>query len=238
MTGGRFLALFLARRGPLEEGDRVALSEVPTERVVHEDGERIARAGPSPDRSCLLVRGIAIRAHGDPRGGRVVSAISVPGDFMDLHAFGLRSLDHDLVSVGRTVVEHVPHDALRDLARARPLIMERLWYETLVDAKTHRAWIVAGATLTAPQRIAHLMCELELRLERVGLAEANRFTLPLGQRAVADILGYSAVHVNRAVQELRGGGLLEWQGRNVHLPDIERIRRHARFDPGYLEADR
>ena len=237
MTGSRFLELFLSRRSRLSDARRRALASVPVRRVVHEDGDLIVERGRPPSYSCLLIRGMTMRRHAVVRGGHVISAISVPGDFIDLHAFVLDELDHDIVSVGRTVVEHVQHADLRAICAEDPGLMEMLWHETLVEAKAHRAWIVAGASLRAPQRIAHLMCEVEARLAGVGLAEGGHFTVPFDQRTLARVLGYSPVHVNRAVQDLRAAGLLTWSGRSVALPDKPEIRRYAAFDPGYLELD-
>lgn len=238
MPQSRFFELFLSARGRLTDAERSEVARVPVEREVYEAGERIVCAGPTPQRSCLLVRGMAMRSHAAERGKQVVSAVSVPGDFMDLHAFVLRELDHDIVAVGRTVVEFVDHEPLQALCDASPGIARLFWHETLVEAKAHRIWIVAGASLRAPQRIAHLMCELEARLAGVGLAEAGRFTVPFDQRWLASVLGYSAVHVNRAVQDLRAAGLLVWNGRSVALPDAPAIRAYASFDPGYLELNR
>ena len=238
MVGSRFLELFLSRRSRLTEARRRVLAGVPVHREVHEDGDVIVSAGPSADRSCLLIRGMTMRRHATARGGHVISAINVPGDFMDLHAFVLGELDHDVVAVGRTVVEFVEHRDLEAICREDPEIMRMLWHETLVEAKAHRVWIVAGASLRAPQRIAHLMCEVEARLTGVGLAEGGHFTVPFDQRTLAGVLGYSPVHVNRAVQDLRAGDLLTWTGRSVGLPDGPAIRRYAGFDPGYLELDR
>jgi CRP-like cAMP-binding protein len=238
MTGSRFLELFLSRRSRLSDGRRRILASVPVRREVHEDGDVIVGAGRVSGRSCLLIRGMTMRRHKTSRGGRVISAINVPGDFMDLHAFVLGELDHDVVAVGRTVVEFVEHRDLEAICRNDPGIMRMLWHETLVEAKAHRAWIVAGASLRAPQRIARLMCEVEARLAEVGLAEGGHFTVPFDQRTLAEVLGYSPVHVNRAVQDLRAGDLLTWTGRSVGLPDGPAIRHYAGFDPGYLELDR
>ena len=53
-------------------------------------------------------------------------------------------------------------------------------------------------------RIAHLLCELLVRLRAVELVEDHAFNLPVTQAELGDALGISAVHVNRVPQELRG----------------------------------
>ena len=71
-----YLELFLDRRGVLAPEDRRALSAIRSERAVFEDGAIIVGAGPAPDRSCLLIRGMAMRAHPRPKGRRIVSAMA------------------------------------------------------------------------------------------------------------------------------------------------------------------
>lgn len=234
VRGSLFLGLFLQRRHILDPKVMNALATVSVERRIFEDDEIIVPCGQTIDSSCLLIRGAAIRRHAGCLTG--ISALCLPGDFMDLHAFPLRRLDHEIVAVGRAVVEFVPHGFLQELVEDHPEVTVALWSETLVDAKMHRTWVIANSTLQASQRIAHLVCELEYRLSRVNLAEGGHFACPLDQKTVATVLGLSAVHVNRAVQELRGTNLLTWDRRSVHLPDIPAIRRFARFDPDYLEA--
>jgi CRP-like cAMP-binding protein len=69
--------------------------------------------------------------------------------------------------------------------------------------------IVRLGRQTAYERLCHLFLELNHRLEAVGLAEANRFRMPLTQDALADATGLSTVHVNRVLQQQRRDRLLE-----------------------------
>ena len=235
MADSGYLELFLGRRDQLSEEERRVLRELPVERRHFSNGEKVVAEGPAPDGSCLLISGMTIRAHRIGRSERVVSAIQVPGDFVDLHAFLLEHMDHDIVAVGNCVIEFVAADELRRVTREHPHLTRLLWLDTLIDAKLHRVWIALRAALRGNQRVAHLFCELHMRLAPIGLAEGARFSLPLDQRGVAEVLGYSVVHINRAVQELRAAGLLTWEDGLVHLPDPEALQRLARFDGAYLE---
>jgi CRP-like cAMP-binding protein len=234
-VGSPFLGLFLRRRNELTPTVMATLPSVPVERMIFEDGQTIAGPGTVGTRSCLLIRGVSVRMHPTGTGPGGISSICLPGDFMDLHAFLLNNLDHAIVSVGRTVVEMIQHDVIQRLIEAHPEIGRAFWRETLVDAKMHRNWVVAGSFLQAGQRVAHLLCEMEYRLARVGLSDDAHFNTPLDQKTVSRVLGLSTVHLNRAVQELRSTGLVKWRGRTVHLPDVPAIRDFARFDPAYLE---
>ena len=109
---------------------------------------------------------------------------------------------------------------------------------TAIDAAIHRQWLVAAASLRSGAHLAHLLCELYVRLSSVGAAQNHAFTLPLLQKELADILGYTPIHINRAVRDLRDGGLIRWVGNEIEILDWPGLVRLARFDPGYLGLDR
>ena len=71
------------------------------------------------------------------------------------------------------------------------------------------------------------MLELYGRLGRVGLAGDNSFAMPLTQNVLADVLGFSVVHVNRTMQQLRRDGLLDVRRGRVNLMHPERLQALA-----------
>ena len=238
MGPSRLLELTLARRDALSDEDRRALHGIAVRKASFRDGETVIARGPTPEESCLLVSGMASRSHPAPDGARVVTALHVPGDFVDLHGLLLERLDHDIIAIGDVRVEFVPAEDLRRVSRTAPHLTRLLWLMTLIDASTHRAWIVARTSLDARLRIGHLFSELYVRLSAVGLVDNRSFAMPLGQKGLAEVLGYSAVHVNRAVQALRAENLLHWSGGTVRLPDPEALATICSFDPAYLEIER
>jgi CRP-like cAMP-binding protein len=56
---------------------------------------------------------------------------------------------------------------------------------------------------SAIERLADLLVELHDRLDNLGMVQDRSFFLPLTQEHLADALGLSAVHVNRALRTLR-----------------------------------
>ena len=234
MRTSQFLHLLLAQRGVSDAAALTAAAGLQTHRQVFQDKEAIVPSQTQLTASSLLIRGMAVRQHGASRGTCVISGICVPGDFVDIHSLLLKELDHEIVSVGTTAVEFVLHEDLLNLCHDHFEVSRTLWIEALLDAKAHRAWTVVAGSLRVMERIAHLLCELECRLARVGLADTGNFTMPLTQARVAEITGATPVHVNRALQDLREAGLVEWQGRTVRLPDLTGLRALCGFDPDYL----
>jgi CRP-like cAMP-binding protein len=82
--------------------------------------------------------------------------------------------------------------------------------------------------------MAHLICELFLRLKAVGRAEGDTVQLPVTQAELGDTLGLSTVHVNRVLQELRKEGLIRFQGDALTILDWERLKKVGEFTSTYL----
>ena len=83
-------------------------------------------------------------------------------------------------------------------------------------------------------RIAHLLCELFVRLRAVGLTDGDTCEIPITQVKLGDALGLSAVHVNRTLQEIQGDALISMHGGAMKVEDWERLRAAGEFDAMYL----
>lgn len=191
-----------------------------------------------PTHSTLMLSGFAARYSALADGGRQITEITIAGDFVDLHSLLMKQMDHGVVALTDVVVANAPHDRLRALTENHPHLTRLLWLDTIIDAAIHRQWIVAMGRQSGLAHLAHLLAELYLRLEIVGLASNHAFNLPLTQPALGDALGLSAVHVNRLVAELRNDALVNWNHPRIEILDWERLVDVAEFDPTYLRLHR
>ena len=194
----------------------------------------VVRAGDQLDVSLMLLEGWLVR-HKDMRGGeRQITEVHVAGDFADLHAFTLKKLDHDVFSLTECELGVVPHERLSSLFERHPRLGTVYWFMTNVDAAIHREQILSMGRRSAIGRMAHLFCELYIRLETVGRASEHRFDFPLTQRELSECLGLTVVHANRTLQELRRRELVEVENRQVRIIDPRGLESMAEFDPLYL----
>lgn len=231
---GNFLAGRL--RGRLDCDDLSHLeSLVGTPRVLA-DGERLIARGEQARRATILVEGFLFRAIVRD-GKRFIVGVHVPGDFVDLHGFVLKRLDHDVVAAGPAHVAQIEHQLLGEVTHERPRIAKALWFATLLDAAIHRQWIRNLEALDAPQRIAHLYTELHHRLTLIGRNVSRALRTPFTQADLADMCGVSAIHANRAVGRLRELGLAEIRRGNLYTADWKALEAYAGFDPAYLYGD-
>lgn len=235
-----YFVRYLQRRDQLSLSDLERLRAIKTTHAAFKPGEIIVPKGVSPRQSCMMLRGMAARQHmlNDRPTERAITALHVPGDFVDLHSFVLECLDHEVVSMGASEVEFIDHDELQEITVNFPHLTRLLWMSTVIDAAVHRQWLVAAASLRSSAHLAHLLCEIYTRLASVGAAQNHVFTLPLLQKELADILGYTPIHINRAVRDLRDARLIRWTGQQVEILNWSRLAHMARFKPDYLQLDR
>lgn len=83
--------------------------------------------------------------------------------------------------------------------------------------------------------MAHLLCEIGLRMEASGQGDRNDFLLELTQSQIGDALGLTPVHVNRTLKALKEIGVVEIEGRIFRVPDWPRLAAIAEFDADYLQ---
>jgi CRP-like cAMP-binding protein len=143
-------------------------------------------------------------------------------------------MDHNLTSLGSSVVAFIPHSYFREALPRSQQLTHALWRETLVDAAVYREWVVNVGAREALARVAHVLCELKLRLQAVGLVNDGTFTMPCRQTDIADAVGITAVHANRVIQELRGKGLIHWEGKTVTIHQWDDLAKVGDFSADYL----
>lgn len=225
----------LAQRDKLDTEERTLLGALPFYQRKYGRGEEIVSVFSRPTHSCLVLSGITGRELFLKDGRRQVALLQVPGDFVDLHGLLLKQMDHSVVAMTDCETMFIPHTAVYNLIASAPHLGRLLWLLTLIDAAILRERVLSIGRRSAPQNLAHLICELYSRLETVGLVGEGRIELPLTQAQLADVLGLSMVHVNRSLKNLRNEGLLSWQQSSVEIPDFQRLAEFSDFDPIYLQ---
>lgn len=194
----------------------------------------IVKAGAPLAESTLLIEGIMSRFIDDRRGLRQLVAVHVPGDFVDLHGFPLKVLDHDLATMTAATVAIVPHTELDAIMHEMPSLMRKLWFSTLIDAAIHRAWLFRLGRLDATGRVAHFLSETNERLMLAGLSDGHRFALGLNQTDLAEICGLTHVHVNRVMRALREERLCVFRSSLVEILEPAKLAARGQFKSNYL----
>lgn len=228
----------LGRRDTLSLEEQEAVARLLSPPQLIKAGTDLVREGERPGYSTLLLDGLSARYSSLATGGRQITEINVPGDFVDLHSFVMKQMDHGVMALTDCWIATAPHSALKTITETQPHLTRLLWMDTVIDGAIHRQWLIAMGRRPALAQLAHLLCELYTRLEVVKKASELRFELPLTQVQLADVLGLSAVHINRLIAELRTLGLVSWTAPSVLILSWERLSALAEFDPTYLRLNR
>ncbi len=236
---GKFLSLKLEAFTRLSQQDKALIDRLARKNVRVINARRdLVREGERPRGVHLILDGWACRYKQLPDGRRQVVSFFIPGDLCDANVFILKEMDHSIGAITQIKVAEITPPDFEALMQESPRITQALWWHELVNAAVQREWTTNIGQRTAYERIAHLFCELFIRLRSVGLADGNSCDFPLTQVDLADATGLTAVHVNRTLQEMRREDLIVLEHRTLTIRDLDRLKDVAMFNPNYLHLDR
>lgn len=225
----------LSQYSALAADDIETLERIAGERVrrigVRED---IVSEGDKPGYMRVILSGWACRYKALEDGRRQIVAFFLPGDVCDFNVFLLARQDHSIGALTPTKVTEISREAFDNILANHPRLTKALWKDSLVTVAIQREWTLNLGQRVAFERMAHLFCELFIRLEAVGQVQGNSCHFPVTQADLADATGLSTVHVNRTLQELRAANLIILSGKTLTIPDMEALRAAALFDANYL----
>lgn len=208
------------RLGPVPPDLANLIANLSDIQTVRAGAEIVGERDPAP-RPRFLVLGWAARVRWLPDGRRQLINFILPGDGIGIclrpsplalsTTIALTAVQlAEAAAVQKAAVGADPRwSALRDLIHVSAGLEETLLLNQIVRLGRQ----------TAYERICHLLLETRDRLVMAGMAEGDAFPMPLTQEVLADATGLSIVHVNRTLQQLRHGRLLDLQGGRVRLLD-------------------
>ncbi len=228
----------LELRSPLSPADRETILNLPCTLKSLAPGSYLAREGEPPTACGVLISGFAYRQKLTGDGGRQILSIHIPGEALDFQNIFLNSADHSVQMLTRGQVALLLRTDIQKAARGSAAIAHAMLINVLVEASIFREWILNVGRRDAKSRLAHVLCELAVRLDAHGLTEEMGYHLPMTQAELADALGLTPVHLNRVIRALEVDGLLIRTKRDLSFPEWERMRDLADFNDRYLHFAR
>ena len=205
-------------------------------RYVRAKAELVAQ-GEHPRHLHVLLDGWAHRYRLLADGRRQITQVLVPGDICDLDVLHVRTSDFAVATLTACTVVAFDKLAVNELALRHPRINKALgWLGAVENAMLAERNACLGRR-SAREHLAHLLCELLVRLTVTGQARGVGYTLPMTQKEIGDALGLTSVHVNRVLQSLRTEGLIEQRGRDLAIGKWSALRQAAAFRPDYLHLE-
>ena len=211
-----------------------ALIEGPVHLPPHHD---VHLAGKPATEALVLLDGLACQYRMLGSSRRQITGFVTPGDFCDFGFLSASPVRQCVTTLGLATIGRIDLARLASLANTMPTIVLAGMRAASIQHASAQELIISLGTRDALQRLAHLLCEIYVRLEAVGHVRSNgQFDFALTQSELGEALGLSNVHVNRTVQQLRRGNyILIGQGQ-VTMLDYEGLAKIAAFNPDYLRA--
>lgn len=120
-------SVLLNRSTSLSDAERNRLEAAIASVRAFRAGDTAVRQDTPIQVSLLLVEGFMTRYVDARDGKRHLVAVHVPGDFVDLHAFTLKQLDHDVGALTDVSVAVFTHEALEEILIDDAALARRLW---------------------------------------------------------------------------------------------------------------
>jgi len=220
---------------PLSDESEQAVMALAAQRVrTGAPDDDIISEGDEPKTIHLMLDGWACRYKTLEDGRRQILGFFIPGDLADLHVYILNEMDHSIGALTPIRYASITPKEFEVLGDGHPRLLRALWWESLLTASIQREWLVNVGQRSALEAVAHLCCELYLRLRGVALCDGSECPFPITQSDLGDALGLTQPHVSRTLRELSAAKLLTLKRKRLIVHDLEGLQRLAGFNPNYL----
>lgn len=201
-------------------------------------GRDIVQAGEPAQTLFVVESGWAVRYRSIEDGRRQILNFMLPGDLFDLQSLGDLDADHSVAALSDVEASvFSAREFLSALKQSGPAATA-FWWSAVQEESILREQIVRVGQLSAKERIAHLLLELQRRLSVAIGAETMALKLPLTRADLADALGLTPVHVSRTISGLKRNGLIEEDRTYLRILNKAKLVELSHFDPDYLHINR
>ncbi len=199
-------------------------------------GSFASRDGQSPSTCSLLNSGIAVNHKIVGNGGRQIVGMFLAGELLDFDGLFLKTIDYNIQAISDCEVTLFQcHDMLQVLFD-RPEIGKALLRDNAIRSAIYREWMANLGRRDSTTKVAHLLCEISLRLTLSGDASDNCFELPINQEQIADIIGATPMHVGRVLRTLEADQIISRKNRLINVLEEDRLKSIGDFSPTYLQT--
>jgi CRP-like cAMP-binding protein len=183
----------------------------------------------------VLADGLLCRYKTGLDGERRIVSFIIPGDLFGFESLFDMESDYGVGALADSIIVQLPHERLRPLLRSSFDLHTAFWQIFAAELRISREWVVRlGAS--AHVRVAHLICELATRFGMIGLPRDAPIPWNVSQVDLSEALAITSVHVNRVLQDMRRGALIELKSQTLRILDWPRLAAMANFDAIYLGA--
>jgi CRP/FNR family transcriptional regulator, anaerobic regulatory protein len=195
--------------------------------LVLDPGSTILVEGTNSPHLYTVLSGWAIKHKSLEDGRRQVLNFALPGDFLGLQGSIFDSMHHTVEALTAVVLCVFSREKLWTLyEKHQGLAFDVTWLAAREEAILGDYLMTVGQR-RANERVAFVLLHLFRRARQLGLARNNKVTFPFTQEHLADAIGFSMVHTNKTLKQLRRTGSFKWTGTDFELVDEQRLAEIA-----------
>jgi CRP/FNR family transcriptional regulator len=187
----------------------------------------IALAGRPEERIYRLRTGCLCRSRHLPDGNRQILLIFLPGDLVGVTSLLYAGRPDDIECLTDATVNWIDRAQLRALVTSQGDVALFVMWHLAEQERRLQNMLTGLGRCDANERLAGMLLDFHRRLQRLNLASANCYRLPMTQRDIADYLGLTVVHVSRVLARFRKEGVASIVSRVVTLHDAAALARIA-----------
>lgn len=180
-----------------------------------------------------LLEGWAMRYSLLGDGSRQIIDFCLPGAFIGFQPDSESPGSHSVQAITDVKVCVFPRKGLMDLMSETPSMAVRLACIAYRDQVSVTRHLTNVGRRMSRGRVANLLMELFVRVRlRSPEATSDAIPLPLTQELIGDAIGFTSVHVNRTLRDLREENIVSLRNGTLRVLDPDRLAEEAGFDEG------
>ena len=186
-------------------------------------GEYLYRAGDAMQHLYAIRTGVLKSYYLDLQGNERISDFHLTGELVGLDAIGAGNFRNNAVALDTSTICSIPLNQLEELAGQVPRIRHRL-LNALSRQIHYDHQHLNNFRQSAEHSLAGFLLNLSARYGKLGLSTTH-FNLPMSRAEIANYLGLTGETISRLLSRFRDEGLINCQGREIQLINLDALRR-------------
>lgn len=220
----------LSQHYNLNQADIECLSSLEDKELNYSKGDVITPQSSTLDKFFIIKEGWVAYSRQYNDGERVVISLKLPGDIIGLHQLSTEVILADVIALTDATLCPVPFEALRDLFRDSKTLPYILFGLMLREGAFSIERVAGLGKIDSAKKIATYILLLAIRMKDIDKLKDDTFPWPISQSVLGDLLGISAVHINRSLQLLKGKGFISYTKSEMSILDRDGMESFCNFN--------
>ena len=212
--------------GEIETSHLDNVRSLRTSQITFNTGDYIYHEGDMPAQAYTLQQGWICLFKTFEDGSRQILNFALPGEFLN-YKLSNDPLDHSAIAQTDITLCVFPLDLFKSVLSELPELSMAISSLTEISIERCYSALASTASSNAEVKVAYLLLSLYVREMSLKQDESNSVYLPITQVDIGDALGLTSVHVSRVFKSLQTKGLINYQNRNLCVPNEENLAKVA-----------